>query len=121
MQFMQEMGDPKLTIGDLAKYLRVNRSLLSRYLSGGILPSYENAIRIANKWGDEYFDIIEMPRANSAMDKIVEDVLERLPELKERNPALFNELLAAVKDLDEEEEQPRPARGQNPRPAQNGA
>ena len=50
------------TVTEYAEYLGVSRSLLSRYLSGKILPSESNVYRIADVLGNEIYDIMEIPK-----------------------------------------------------------
>jgi len=50
-------GRPK-KITDFGDYLGIDRSMVSRYLSGEALPSNDNTIKIANRLGDKVYDLL---------------------------------------------------------------
>ncbi|KAA3646158.1 MAG: XRE family transcriptional regulator [Chloroflexi bacterium] len=52
---------------ELAKYLNVDYTLLTRWLTGSVLPGNDNVIKLANKFGPEIYDLLgwEKPIAHN--------------------------------------------------------
>jgi len=68
LTWQMEVGK-KQTIRQLAAYLGVNENLLARWLRGQMVPRDDNVVKIANKLGAEYYDVLGWTR----------------PEIKENN------------------------------------
>ena len=60
----------KKTLEEYAEYLKVNRPLLSFWMSGRRIPNTDNLENIALILGDEVFDTLGLPRPNPNLQKI---------------------------------------------------
>lgn len=57
---------------ELSDYLKVTRAAIAQYASGRQVPEGTNLVRIANKFGDEVYDLLSVSKP--------EDELSQLPE-----------------------------------------
>ena len=59
------------TLQKFAEYLGISNSLLSHYLSGSRQPSKESLEKIADKLGDEAYDVLDHPRPDPLLRDII--------------------------------------------------
>lgn len=108
-----------MTVYEFADYLQEARQNVDKWLAGKAVPLGSSVINIANKLGPEVYDVLEIPRPTLPAGDLIDDLLERLPEVAEKDPKLFAELVEAVRAVDEERGAGWAAAGRR-RPAENG-
>lgn len=59
------------TLQQFADYLGISSSLLSHYLSGSREPAQVNLDKIADKLGDEAYDVLERPRPDPLLRNMI--------------------------------------------------
>lgn len=74
------------TLEDFADFLDVNRSLLSYWMNGSRIPSEKNVDKIAVKFGNDIYEILDLPRPNPYLQK-VNRLWEFIPEEVQRRLA----------------------------------
>lgn len=78
LAWQADEGERK-TLEDYAKYLGVNRSLLSYWMNGSRVPSDENVKKLAFKLGNDIYDILKIDRPNPYLQTL-NRLWEHLPE-----------------------------------------
>jgi transcriptional regulator with XRE-family HTH domain len=61
LEWLQKEGEVK-TKKDFAEYLRVEQTLVIKWLKGSTLPGNENVIKIGNRLGFEIYDLLGWER-----------------------------------------------------------
>lgn len=67
------------TIEDFAAYLGTSRPLVNMWMNGNKKPGKENINILAELFGNEIYDVLEIPRPNPYLQKI-NRIFEILPE-----------------------------------------
>lgn len=79
------------TVKEFATWLNIPRPLLSRYLNGSRIPSRKTADLIANRLGQEIYDVLGMQRPDEILQRL-QGVWDRLTEeQKSRIVTIINE------------------------------
>ena len=60
------------SLQNFANYLGISNSLLSHYLSGSRKPAAKFLEKIADKLGDEAYDVLERPRPDPILREIIQ-------------------------------------------------
>ena len=79
------------TLQQFADYLGISSSLLSHYLSGSREPAAENLDKIADKLGDEVYDVLERPRPDPILRNVIRKWGKLSDEQKARIETITNE------------------------------
>ena len=75
------------TIDDFAAYIGVSRPLLNQWMNGNIpRPGRENISRLAEIFGLELYDVLEIPRPNIYLQRVTK-VFENIPPEKQQKLA----------------------------------
>ena len=72
------------TLLQFAEYLGISNSLLSHYLSGTRKPSDPILDRIVEKLGDEAYDVLEKPRPDPLLRRIIQNWGQMTEEQKDQ-------------------------------------
>ena len=78
-----ESGQRK-TLLQFSQYLEITNSLLSHYLNGSRKPSTPNLDKIAEKLGDEAYDVLERPRPDPLLRRIIQNWGQMTEEQKDQ-------------------------------------
>lgn len=78
-EYEKEQGK-RITQSMFAEYLGISRTVLSYYLNGKNLPSFESAGTLAEKLGIEVYDYLGVPRPDEDLEYIREIWKELSPE-----------------------------------------
>ena len=81
-EFEKEQGK-RVSLDKFAEYLGVSRPLISHWLSGRTKPSLENVRILAEKFGPEIYDILELSRPDPDLLAITK-VWYQIPEKSRR-------------------------------------
>lgn len=93
LTFLEWQADNKkrATLDDFAKHIGYSRPLISLWMSGKRLPTKEGIERLAELFGPEIYDILDLKRPNLLLqqinrrwDRIPPDKQQRLVELSEQ-------------------------------------
>jgi len=76
------MGQRK-TLEDFADYLGISRPLLSFWINGKRVPNEENIEKISLRFGNEIYDVLDLPRPNPYLQKL-NRIWEFIPEEAEK-------------------------------------
>lgn len=83
LNWQAQQGKRK-TVDDFAAYLGVSRPLLNQWMNGNIpRPGRENISRLADIFGFEIYDVLELPRPNPFLQKISK-MWENIPPEKQQ-------------------------------------
>jgi transcriptional regulator with XRE-family HTH domain len=69
----------KKTLEDFADYLGISRPLLSFWINGKRVPNEENIEKISLRFGNEIYDVLDLPRPNPYLQKL-NRIWEFIPE-----------------------------------------
>lgn len=61
----------RVTVGEFAKYIGVNQVTLGRWMSGIRTPDREYVTLLTDKFGDEVYDALELPRPDPRLQAII--------------------------------------------------
>jgi len=78
-EFEKDQGK-RVSLDKFAEYLGVSRPLISHWLSGRTKPSLENVRILAEKFGPEIYDVLELTRPDPdlyAITKMWDRILEK--------------------------------------------
>jgi len=78
LDWQRNQGKRK-TIDEFAAYIGVSQPTLSQWMSGKRTPGIENANLLAEIFGNEVYDVLEIPRPNPYLQRL-NRVWEFLPE-----------------------------------------
>ena len=78
LEWQAQLGQRK-TLEDFADYLGISRPLLSFWINGKRIPNDENIEKISLRFGNEIYDVLELPRPNPYLQKL-NRIWEFLPE-----------------------------------------
>jgi len=83
----QAFQGKRKTIDDFAAYIGVSRPLLNQWMNGNIpRPGRENISRLAEIFGPELYDILEIPRPNIYLQRLSK-VWENIPPQRQQQIA----------------------------------
>lgn len=85
LQEYEKQQRRRMSLDKFAAYLGVSRPLVSYWLKGTI-PSLENVQILAEKFGPEVYDVLQLPRPNPFLNKI-NKIWERIPPEKQQKLA----------------------------------
>ncbi len=86
LDWQAEQGKRK-TIEDFAAYIGVSRPLLNQWMNGDIpRPGRENISRLAEIFGLEIYDVLEIPRPNIYLQRLSK-IWDRIPPEKQQQLA----------------------------------
>lgn len=75
----QALQGKRKTIEDFAAYLGTSRPLVNMWMNGNKKPGKENINILAELFGNEIYDVLELPRPNPYLQKL-NRVWEFIPE-----------------------------------------
>ena len=87
----EHLSGHRKTPQQFADYLGISSSLLSHYLSGSREPAQDNLDKIAEKLGDEAYDVLDRPRPDPVLRKVIRKWGELSDELKGKIESLVDE------------------------------
>lgn len=97
LDWQAQQGKRK-TVDDFAAYIGVSRPLLNQWMNGNIpRPGRENINRLAEIFGFEIYDVLELPRPNPLLHKISK-IWERIPPDKQQQLAELAEKIEMKND-----------------------
>jgi transcriptional regulator with XRE-family HTH domain len=67
-----------------ARYLEVSQSGLGQWMNGSGTPSGEDLLNIANKLGQEIFDVLGLPRPNAEVQRLTVSFASLPPDIRQR-------------------------------------
>ena len=79
MQQWETAQGKRTTIQGFANYLEVSQPLLSIWLKGDTKPSDEKIELLANKLGNEVYDVLGIPRPDPDLQRL-NQIWEQIPE-----------------------------------------
>jgi hypothetical protein len=83
-----------------ARYLEINQSVLSQWMTGSSIPGGEDLLSVASKLGPEIYEVLGMPRPNAEAQKMNVSLIGLPPDIRQR-------LTNAVKEVEQSLRQER--------------
>lgn len=65
-----------------ARYLEVSQSGLGQWMAGSAAPGGDDLLNIANKLGEEIYDILGLPRPNAEVQRLTVSFASLPPEIR---------------------------------------
>ncbi len=81
-EFEKQQGQ-RITLDKFAEHLGVKRPILSLWLSGKNKPSLDSVRLLSEKFGNEIYEVLELPRPNPLLQRLSE-IWEKIPSEKQR-------------------------------------
>ena len=78
IQELEKEKGGRITLDEFADYLGVKRPILSMWMSGKNKPSLKSIQKLAEKLGNEIYDVFEIPNRNPYLQRIY-NVFDELP------------------------------------------